>query len=1241
MGVVKITENIGDGRYKIELVKNIERAKALKAFLEKQIEKLKVEIKDLKKKLPELENKIDDKRIELELARQKFIDDTDNVAYLETFLNTLNQTIEQLEKRLKAEKETKAAIDKIIDGGNVSSNMTLGGFPIINDIGGPLSATRRATKAKIKDLLTPTAEGPPVGEIVANSKRRKGAALGFNYKEITIADINATRLATRGKFKDFNIGPGDSTEIGIEAYSRRTKVVALGEVFPTQPKISKKEFLAGDLTTVRTQIKGVFKTQKLFTDEPTEGELKAYRKGMKPLMTIIHAGEDIEGKVEASRKATKGKFKDAAPPEADRPSSEILATRKGTDANITGELVLKTQPQAESYYQAVSDSKQDVIDGLNQRLSELTQEKNEILNQIKDLRDPTDLIKEYEQILSEMTQVVMTKQGIETNIKKNEITLDKKEKLQRDFDKTITQPDIRPAWCVDYALDLYIDLDEIQREADAVQVQIDNLKQGSYTTQNHLNDMISAGATNDDPTVKNIKAALKSNDEEITSLKFRKEAILSSVYRLSVDINDENELILIAPHTYEPIEKDVSDKETYISIKIAAKDKLDEDDNKLFNEITDRGNKVDAKYIEINGLSLQIAAIDVSSNPEEQTQRRKNLQEKIDKLRDEIHDLNREIIKLKREKNLNRSKADKLAKLILRLNEELVNLNATISSPERIFKPKVTDRTPRFQPTQSSSPEAVFFNKSLLPGFQKWKPSFRLGVITAIYDNDLCDVTLEDATSSQQDLNINQHKLLTNVRIKYGSCNSGAFAVNDRVVVEFSEREQDRPTVIGFEDNPKPCGGLVCLPSSDTAPKGWGKPITDENKPLGTIDGDLPKATLRFVKTASGYQASIRRNSDMRGGCCLWSGDKGNIITWHGPFGNAIAPPIKLSTENDLQFYGYRTTNTFLEFSQPTLYAVAQQRFSTFIYVNGRLRYGHDTYILGAGMLGKYIVFVTNVSPILDSIFYLNDDNQSVFIGHINASEPGYMYTERTNIYSFSSSGKKASTLLHATKPSFNPQSPNIRDERYFFMYVTIPRITLDLDESGFPFLVNIAYESRLNDFIISSSLTENVVLGEIPGETVGSQSSSSYTTIETRKTLAIGYDKENEITVDEFLVSSGGGTYSSSGTYTQGGTDFVFTNNSSSSASQVFKAGNDILFSTSSARSLSTVDDETVSPHTHTSNLSVNDEAGYLVYYSFHNEGWWCALIEDITNNNSGTTGRISFQTKGKFKQVINNEIF
>lgn len=55
------------------------------------------------------------------------------------------------------------------------------------------------------------------------------------------------------------------------------------------------------------------------------------------------------------------------------------------------------------------------------------------------------------------------------------------------------------------------------------------------------------------------------------------------------------------------------------------------------------------------------------------------------------------------------------------------------------------------------SPEQAFFNAALLPGWQKFKPTYRWGTITGInYESDTADVSLAAAFSSAQRLNVNQ-----------------------------------------------------------------------------------------------------------------------------------------------------------------------------------------------------------------------------------------------------------------------------------------------------------------------------------------------------------------------------------------------------------------------------------------------------------------------------------------------------
>jgi hypothetical protein len=123
-------------------------------------------------------------------------------------------------------------------------------------------------------------------------------------------------------------------------------------------------------------------------------------------------------------------------------------------------------------------------------------------------------------------------------------------------------------------------------------------------------------------------------------------------------------------------------------------------------------------------------------------------------------------------------------------------------------------RDGQLQPAIAGTPESAFYNLALLPGWQKWKPTYRFGTVTAI-DGDICDVSLEAATSSQQNMNINQSVTLSNVPIEYMTCNGAAFSEGDGVIVEFEGQDWNSPKVIGFKDNPKPCGWQFSLMRMD------------------------------------------------------------------------------------------------------------------------------------------------------------------------------------------------------------------------------------------------------------------------------------------------------------------------------------------------------------------------------------------------------------------------------------------
>lgn len=121
------------------------------------------------------------------------------------------------------------------------------------------------------------------------------------------------------------------------------------------------------------------------------------------------------------------------------------------------------------------------------------------------------------------------------------------------------------------------------------------------------------------------------------------------------------------------------------------------------------------------------------------------------------------------------------------------------------------------------SPEQVFWNAAVLPGWQKWKPTYRLGTITALdIVADTASVDLDVAASSAQGLNVNQVSSLSAVPVQYMTCNALAFEVGDRCVVAFTGQDQATPKVIGFRDHPKACAPeFVLVPIAEVVPTAW------------------------------------------------------------------------------------------------------------------------------------------------------------------------------------------------------------------------------------------------------------------------------------------------------------------------------------------------------------------------------------------------------------------------------------
>lgn len=164
------------------------------------------------------------------------------------------------------------------------------------------------------------------------------------------------------------------------------------------------------------------------------------------------------------------------------------------------------------------------------------------------------------------------------------------------------------------------------------------------------------------------------------------------------------------------------------------------------------------------------------------------------------------------------------------LTEDLVGEVGTIEVPgERAGVPVLiypgyeggaaydSSRDGQLQPGVAATPAALFYNLAIMPGWQKWRPTYRLGAITAKTAAS-CSIELDPATFSDRGsgltpyLNINQTVTLDGVPFNYRGCDGLAFEVDDRVVVRFIDRDWQKPEVIGFESNPRACGvGIIAV----------------------------------------------------------------------------------------------------------------------------------------------------------------------------------------------------------------------------------------------------------------------------------------------------------------------------------------------------------------------------------------------------------------------------------------------
>lgn len=143
----------------------------------------------------------------------------------------------------------------------------------------------------------------------------------------------------------------------------------------------------------------------------------------------------------------------------------------------------------------------------------------------------------------------------------------------------------------------------------------------------------------------------------------------------------------------------------------------------------------------------------------------------------------------------------------------------------------------KLQPVAVSTPAAVFVNLAKKPAIQRWKPTYRAGRLSNInYKAETCTVTLdnpnyssatkicEGAILKKENVGINYlttpndletktggATVFMNCSCKYMQYNMEAFVDGDYVIVELTDRKWEKPLVIGFHNNPRPCLDVVQL----------------------------------------------------------------------------------------------------------------------------------------------------------------------------------------------------------------------------------------------------------------------------------------------------------------------------------------------------------------------------------------------------------------------------------------------
>lgn len=178
------------------------------------------------------------------------------------------------------------------------------------------------------------------------------------------------------------------------------------------------------------------------------------------------------------------------------------------------------------------------------------------------------------------------------------------------------------------------------------------------------------------------------------------------------------------------------------------------------------------------------------------------------------------------------------------------------------------------------SPAACFAAWAMLPSWQKYRPSYRVGRILEMRDDGLAKVELQvPLVSSEQNLPIPpsdpmavdvafERQTHERVPFDYMDCGSIAFKVGDEVVIKYKEQDSTQPVIVGFAHDPEPCSAINVFTSN--------------------------KERLRYSARDKGAWVSVRSSIVPRFGSCYWTGDGGAVswVGWRARYFQARRPSI-------------------------------------------------------------------------------------------------------------------------------------------------------------------------------------------------------------------------------------------------------------------------------------------------------------------------------------------------------------